>query len=115
MAKTIKLNANEILLREGANSTNMYLVLSGQLLVTKKRGTDDVVLGHIYSKELVGELSFLDKEPRSATVKAVTECELMEIPQDTFEKIFTDQPRWLEILYLTLAERLRKADARIKI
>ena len=93
----------------------MYLVLSGQLIVTKKRGNDDVVLGHIYAKELVGEISFLDKEPRSATVKAVSECELMEVPQDTFEKIFNDQPRWLEILYLTLAERLRKADARIKI
>lgn len=115
MAKTIKLQPNEILLREGENSTAMYLVQSGQLVVTKKRGKDDIVLGHIYSKELVGEISFLDKEPRSATVQAITECELIEIPQETFEKIFAIQPKWLEILYMTLAERLRKADARIKI
>lgn len=115
MAKTIRLEPNEILIREGDNSSTMYLVQSGQLVVTKKRGKDDIVLGHIYSKELVGEISFLDKAPRSATVQAVTECELVEIPQETFEKIFSTQPKWLEILYMTLAERLRKADARIKI
>ncbi len=115
MAKTIKLAPNEILIREGEKSTAMYLVQTGQLVVTKKRGNDEITLGHIYSKELVGEISFLDKEPRSATVQAVTECELIEIPQDTFEKIFSTQPKWLEILYMTLAERLRKADARIKI
>jgi CRP/FNR family cyclic AMP-dependent transcriptional regulator len=64
---------------------------------------------------LVGEISFLDQEPRSATVKALTECELIQIPQETIDGIFKSQPKWLEILVKTLAERLRKANARIKV
>lgn len=115
MASMVKLEPNQILLKEGEHSSSMYWVQAGQLVVTKKRGTEDVILGHIYSGELVGEISFLDQEARSATVKAVTECDLIQIPQETIDGIFKTQPKWLEILVKTLAERLRKANARIKV
>lgn len=115
MASQLKLSPNQVLLKEGEHSNHMYWVQGGQLVVTKKRGNEDVILGHIYSGELVGEISFLDKEPRSATVKAVTECDLIQIPHETLNSIFGTQPKWLEILVKTLAERLRKANARIKV
>lgn len=115
MASVVKLTANQVLLKEGEHSHSMYWVQNGQLVVTKKRGSEDVILGHIYSGELVGEISFLDAEPRSATVKAVTDSELIMIPQETIDGIFKTQPKWLEILVKTLAERLRKANARIKV
>ncbi len=115
MAKQIKLAPDQILLREGEHSHSMFWVQSGQLVVTKKRGTEDVLLGHVYSGELVGEISFLDNEARSATVKAVAECDVIEIPQETLDKVFSSQPKWMEILVKTMAERLRKANARIKV
>lgn len=115
MATALKLSPNEILLKEGEHSNSMYWVQNGQLVVTKKRGSEDVVLGHIYSGELVGEISFLDQEARSATVKAITDCDLIQIPQETIDGIYKTQPKWLEILVKTLAERLRKANARIKV
>lgn len=115
MATPVKLTPNQILLREGEVSNSMYWVQNGQLVVTKKRGNEDVVLGHIYSGELVGEISFLDEEPRSATVRAVSECDLIMIPKESIDGIFKSQPKWLEILVKTLAERLRKANARIKV
>ncbi len=115
MASKISIKANQQLIKEGDHSNSMYWVQQGQLVVTKKRLNEDVVLGHIFEGELVGELSFLDKESRSATVKALTDCELIEIPQETIDNIFKTQPKWLETLVITLAERLRKANARIKI
>lgn len=115
MAKQIKLAPDQVLLREGEHSHSMFWVQSGQLMVTKKRAGEDVLLGHVYSGELVGEISFLDNEARSATVKAVSECELVEIPQETLDKVFSSQPKWMEILVKTMAERLRKANARIKV
>ena len=115
MANIVHLATDKILLYEGEASHSMYWVQTGQLVVTKKRAGVDVVLGHIYSGELVGEISFLDSEARSATVKAITDCELIEIPQETIEGIYKTQPKWLEILVKTLAERLRKANARIKV
>jgi CRP-like cAMP-binding protein len=115
MASKISIKANQQLIKEGDHSNSMYWVQQGQLVVTKKRLNEDVILGHVFEGELVGELSFLDKESRSATVKALTDCELIEIPQETIDNIFKTQPKWLETLVMTLAERLRKANARIKI
>lgn len=115
MAKMIKLSANQILLNEGEKSHSMFWLQNGQLVVIKKKLSEEVVLGHIYSGELVGEISFLDNEPRTATVKAMTDCDLIEIPQEAIDNIFKSQPKWLEILVKTLAERLRKASARIKV
>jgi CRP/FNR family transcriptional regulator, cyclic AMP receptor protein len=115
MAELIKLSANDVLLKQGENSQHMYWLQSGQLVVTKKEGSRSIILGHIYKGELVGELSFLDSEPRSATVQAETDCELIKIPQDTLDKILAEQPKWLGILIRTLAERLRKANARIRV
>lgn len=115
MSSLIQLTPNQILMKEGDKSAGMYWVKSGQLVVLKKQGLEEIVLGHIVSGELVGELSFLDDGPRSATVKAVVPCELIEIPRETFENIFKTQPKWLEILVKTLAERLRKANSRIRV
>jgi CRP-like cAMP-binding protein len=115
MSSSLKLSPNQVLVREGDHSNSMYWVQAGQLVVTKKRGMEEVILGHIYSGELVGEISFLDQESRSASVKAVTECDLIEIPRETIDGIFKNQPKWLGILVKTLAERLRKANGRIKI
>jgi CRP/FNR family cyclic AMP-dependent transcriptional regulator len=115
MATKVSIKANQQLIREGEHSNSMFWVQQGQLVVTKKRQNEEVILGHVYEGELVGEISFLDKESRSATVKAITDCELIEIPQETIDNIFKTQPKWLEILVMTLAERLRKANARIKV
>jgi hypothetical protein len=52
MASQVKLSPNQILLREGEHSSNMFWVQNGQLVVTKKRGNEDIVLGHIYSGQL---------------------------------------------------------------
>lgn len=115
MGKIIKLERDQLLVQEGGGSSTMYWVQKGQLIVTKASAAGEVTLGHISSGELVGEISFLDNEPRSATVRALTDCELLEIPQETIEGIFKSQPKWLGILVKTLAERLRKANSRIKI
>jgi CRP/FNR family transcriptional regulator, cyclic AMP receptor protein len=115
MFVTKKIAPNEFLLKEGDRSFSMYWVQSGHLEVTKRKGDEYIVLGNIFGGELVGEISFLDEEPRSATVKAITETELIEIRRESFEKIFSGQPKWLEILVKTLAERLRKANSRIKV
>ncbi len=115
MAWPVSLQADKILLTEGEESHSMYLLLEGQLIVTKKDGDKDVILGHINAGEVVGELSFLDQQPRSATVRAVKECKLAQIPLKTIDDIFKTQPQWLEVFIKTLVKRIRNADSRIKV
>jgi len=115
MAWPVTLQADKILLSEGEESHSMYLLQEGQLIVTRKDGDKEVTLGYINPGEIVGELSFLDQEPRSATVRAVKECKLAQIPLKTIDEIFKSQPQWLEVFIKTLVKRIRHADSRIKV
>jgi CRP-like cAMP-binding protein len=107
MANKVAIKANQILMREGEHSNSMYWVQQGQLIVTKKRLNEEVILGHIFEGELVGEISFLDKETRSATVKALTDCELIEIPQETIDNIF----KIFDLLMLSILSNIILIDA----
>lgn len=116
MAKElIKLNPGDHLLHEGAESREMYYLQSGTLAVFKRKGDKEHQIGTIISGELVGEMSFLDKQPRSATVKAMTESTLVIVPHDMLEKTLDQLPKWFTALISTLLDRLRKANARIRI
>jgi CRP-like cAMP-binding protein len=115
MAETIKLMADEYLLHEGEESHQMYYLHSGTLAIFKRRGDAVQQIGTIYSGELVGEMSFLDQKPRSATVKALSECELIVIPIDKMDQLNRTLPSWYKALVSTLLDRLRRANARIRI
>jgi CRP/FNR family transcriptional regulator, cyclic AMP receptor protein len=115
MSETRVLAPNEYLIRENEESSEMFLLQSGTLAVLKRQGDAEKQIGTIYTGELVGEMSFLDRSPRSASVKAITESELAVIPIAKFEKYFSEQPAWYKALVNTLLERLRKANNKIRV
>lgn len=115
MSEQIELKPNDYLVREGEESANMYYLQSGTMAVYKRKGNAEHQIGTIYSGELVGEMSFLDKKPRSASVRAIQECTLVVIPVDKFQKFLNEQPAWYKALIDTLLDRLRRANTRIKI
>jgi CRP/FNR family cyclic AMP-dependent transcriptional regulator len=113
--ETKKLLPGEFLLHEGEESFEMYYLQSGSLSVIKRKGDSQQAIGTIMAGELVGEMSFLDKQPRSASVKAITECLLIVIPHERLDATLESLPKWFTALQNTLLDRLRKANARIKI
>jgi CRP-like cAMP-binding protein len=106
---------DEYLLRENESSNEMYFLQNGTLGVFKNKGGVEKQIGTVYSGEVVGEMSFLDGEPRCASVKALSDCDLIVIERDKFEKSLSGLPTWYKALVNTLLERLRKANQRIKI
>ena len=115
MSEIKNLSAGEYLIRENEESTEMYFLQKGTCAVFKRQGDAEKQIGTIYAGELVGEMSFLDREPRSASIKAISECELLAIPIAKFEKYFDEQPSWYKALVNTLLDRLRKANNRIRV
>lgn len=115
MSESVKLDANEVLMNEGEESQEMYYLVSGNLAVFKRKGDHQQQIGTIMAGELVGEMSFLDGHPRCATVKAITDSELVVVPRDKFVQMIDSHPKWFRALLNTLLERLRKANARAKI
>ena len=115
MAKnTILLEAGKFLMREGEESSTMYLLVKGQLEVLKRKGDLEKPIGQINEGDLVGEISFLDNSPRSASVRALTNSEIFPIPRESFKETFSKLPDWYKTLHQTIVERLRKTTAKIK-
>lgn len=103
----VYLKPGEILLDQGEESSNLYWCLQGELKVYKVSSDTIVELGRIKAGELVGELSFIDQKQRSATVKAVSDCQLIQLNYADFEEMLKVQPKWIKKLLDTLTRKVR--------
>jgi CRP/FNR family transcriptional regulator, cyclic AMP receptor protein len=104
----------QYLFKEGEPSNCMYLIKKGTVAVRKMKGPAYVELGRLYSNEVLGELSFFDRMPRSAAAIALTEVEILEIKFDSLDKIYATVPDYLKTIMASVADRLRKANDMIR-
>lgn len=107
MGERISLNEGDFIIKEGEPSTEMYFLISGTLVVTKDFDGEVKELGSITKGQLVGEMSFLDKKTRSASVLAKENSELLIIPLEKFEQTLEELPDWVRTLQTALIGRLR--------
>lgn len=106
------LNPGDVLMRKGDSAKHVYIVKKGTLKAVQKNSSpDEVVLGEIGVGEFVGEMAYFSGEPRIADVVAVTSCELIEVPVNTFERILYARPGWTKALLESLTKRLRRTMA----
>jgi CRP/FNR family cyclic AMP-dependent transcriptional regulator len=104
------LTANDILFREGDQAPSVYILKRGELQAYKGDDLAPTVLGNIAIGEFVGEMAHINGENRSATVKALTDCELIEIPRGTLDMVLFSKPAWSKALVSTLSKRLRRTN-----
>jgi CRP/FNR family transcriptional regulator, cyclic AMP receptor protein len=105
-----KFKPGEILFREGTPSTSLFIIKKGAVSIRKKKLHRFVEVAKITAGQVLGELSFFDRLPRSATAVAIIETDALEITFDSLEKIYNEIPDYLKTIMATLAERLRKAN-----
>ena len=103
--------AGSVLIEEGKPLTVLFVLLDGQLSVTVG-GPQGQEVARLQSGEVLGELSFLDSRPPSATVTALDEVTVLSIPRSLLgEKLETDDAfaaRFYRALGIFLAARLRR-------
>lgn len=99
-----------ILIEEGTASNEMYWVMTGSFVTTIKEGENEKVIGEVKQGELIGEMSFLDSKPRSASVTALEDSEVLVIPHKKFIHAMDGQPQWFQTLMRTLSARLRNSN-----
>ena len=100
----------ETLFHEGDQAESVFIVKRGDLHAYKGDGDNKKILGSITSGEFVGEMAHINSEPRSATVTALTDCELIEIPMGTLDTILFSKPAWSRALVATLSRRLKRTN-----
>ncbi|WII72452.1 cyclic nucleotide-binding domain-containing protein [Bdellovibrio sp. 22V] len=106
-----QLQPGEVLFKEGDSTEIAYIVKKGSLRAyCSGHDGDKVMLGEIMAGEFVGEMGHFNHDPRSATVEAITEVELIAIPHASLDNVIFTRPSWAKALVKTLSQRLKKAN-----
>jgi CRP/FNR family cyclic AMP-dependent transcriptional regulator len=101
--------AGDVILTEGEQGIAFYVVMSGHVEATRGDGT---VVNRIGPGGSFGELALLNETPRTATVTALDAVTCLVLPRLDFLDALRDQPEIAVQLLKTLAELLRRAEAR---
>jgi HEAT repeat protein/ATP/ADP translocase len=99
--------AGAYIVREGDPGDSLYVVVSGKVGI-RHNGETLATLG---PGEAFGEMAVLDKEPRSASVVAIEETEVLRIGSQEFFEILHEQVEIAVGVILMLTQRLREAMA----
>jgi signal transduction histidine kinase len=114
MGREVALQPGEVLIREGEPGDALFVIVEGEFEVTKLAGSSAVVIAHRGAGEVIGEMSLLDNEPRSATVRALTSSRLFRIDQDSFHKLLEWSPAAARAILRTVTMRLRNTEVMLR-
>ncbi len=92
----------------------MYVIQKGTVAIRKIKGGGYVDLAKVYSNEVLGELAFFDRQPRSAAAIALSEVEVLEIDFNSLQKIYDSIPHYFKTILACVADRQRKSNDTIK-
>ncbi len=100
----------KIILREGEYGKDVYIIISGSVLVTERQKSGQYkILNRLGPGEIFGEMAMLEDAPRSATLIAATDAKLLVLAPEHFEKIFQTHPRWAFKIIGALCRRIQSA------
>lgn len=115
MADGKKVARDTYLFREGDAPDAMYILKTGELAITKTKGTSEIILATLSPGGMVGEMAIFDMKPRSANVKALKESEVIVLPYDSLTKQLEALPVWTKAIMKTMNENIREANKKIKM
>ena len=100
-------NDGDVIFTEGDDSREMYVVVDGEVVVTKKSAKGEIQLAVLRKGDFVGEMSLLESLPRSASARSRGKTKLLGIyPGGFLLKIRRDPTFAFEMLQ-SLSRRIR--------
>jgi small-conductance mechanosensitive channel/CRP-like cAMP-binding protein len=104
-AQHLRYGKGEKIISQGDPGRSMYVLSSGIARVTVERDGRTSDLGELVSGECFGEISLLTGKPRTASVTAKTDCEILEIDKSGMGDLLKQYPRLADHLSETLSTR----------
>lgn len=99
---------SEIIFKEGASGTKMYVIFSGRIRLFTEEPGRELTLAYIGPGEFFGEMALIDESPRSATAVADEDSKLLVLDQPEFLNMIKSSPDFAFLLIQNLSKRLRE-------
>ncbi len=119
LSKEEKFPAQEYIFREGEAGDRMFVVLEGQVMISKQiTGAGEEALAFLERGDYFGEMALIDQQPRSADARAHDSgAVVLSISREVLEGILDIQKvsslRLLQLLCNLVAKRLREIDDKL--
>lgn len=106
--KEQNVSSGEILFREGDKGDSLYFILSGQLEIFRGGdGADKTTLAILGKGEYFGEMAILEEKPRTASVSALRDSQLLELCREDFTTLLERNPSLALKMTSAISARLR--------
>lgn len=105
----IHLSKGHHLFRQGDSSDDgLYILVTGRLAVAiSQPGANDMVVEELEAGDLVGEIGFLNRLPRTASIVALEDSDLLRFSQMAFQRLASDSPEVVLKIGDLIQQRLR--------
>ncbi len=118
LARPRRFKAGEVIFEEGSLGDSVYVVGEGQVEVLQRQPSGGQRQLAVLSRpHFFGEMSLIDKEHRSATIRARTDADVLQLTVEnlaTFRRQYRDAFTFIVInIARMLSSRLREANLRL--
>ena len=106
--------AGKAIVREGEGGASIYVVTRGTVRVTTTMDGKQLELAILQPSDFFGEIAFLTGKPRTATVEAAEECDILEVPEDQIADLIRQKPRIREVMQNYYDQRVANTLQKLK-
>ncbi len=108
--------AGDIIMRQGDEGQSAFIIEEGrvEIIIKTPMGKEQSV-GTRGPGAMIGEMAIIDNAPRTATVKALVDCQLLEITKEDFARRLKDADPVLRMTTQVILTRYRDTLARMEI
>jgi CRP/FNR family cyclic AMP-dependent transcriptional regulator len=103
--------AGDVLARQGNKGWELFFIIGGKARVEK----DGRVIRNLTSGDFFGEISLIDREPRTASVIAETDMDLLVVHSRSFSHLLDTTPGLSGKILISLCKYLRRAEKDINL
>ncbi|HSM38657.1 MAG TPA: ATP-binding protein [Candidatus Limnocylindrales bacterium] len=109
-----RLSAGDYLLREGEQGDAMFVIVSGELEVTKRAEDVELPLARVGPGAIQGEIAAIGGQLRAASVRALTDVEVLRVPREGLLALLDAGPEPALALLRTVLERIRGLESFVR-
>lgn len=104
----------EVIFDEGDIGDEMYIVADGKVeILLNLKSADPLLLATVEKGSYFGEMSVLDRDPRSAAAKVAEDARLFVLKGEQLKELIYVMPEIAFTIFRVLSERLRRSDKRL--
>jgi CRP-like cAMP-binding protein len=110
-----KFGVGELIVREGDEGDSLFIIRAGTVEVVAAKNGREVHITDLMAPAFFGEMALMTGEKRSATIRARTDIELLELNRDAFGELFKNHPETAaqmgQVMALRISERSEMLNA----